>query len=93
MNTELLANQLVLIDTPTDQKTLYSRVWKTTTTPDIAIATGNMQKIAKNRSHKRLGCSNREPGSLTLGKVIIVQKHYPEVGTIRKPPENSLISA
>ena len=43
----IVSNRLVLINAPTDPPTFYSRVWKTTSTPDIAIVTDNIQKIAK----------------------------------------------
>ena len=43
---------------PTDPPTFYSRVWKTTSTPDIAIATDNIQKIAKREVSEQLGGSD-----------------------------------
>ena len=50
----IVSNRLVLINTPTDPPTFNSRVWKTTSTPDIAIATDNIQKIAKEKSVSNL---------------------------------------
>ena len=43
-NTE---NRLILINKPDDPDTLYSRTWRTTSTPDLAIATDDLQGIAE----------------------------------------------
>ena len=64
----IVSNRLVLINTPTDPPTFYSRVWKTTSTPDIAIATDNIQKIAKREVSEQLGGSDHKPVILTLAK-------------------------
>ena len=66
----IVSNRLVLINTPTDPPTFYSRVWKTTSTPDIAIATDNIQKIAKREVSEQLGGSNHKPVILTLAKQV-----------------------
>ena len=62
----IISNRLVLINTPTDLPTFYSRVWKTTSTPDIAIATDNIQEIAKREVSEQLGGSDHKPVILTL---------------------------
>ena len=64
----IVSNRLVLINTPTDPPAFYSRVWKTTSTPDIAIATDNIQKIAKREVSEQLGGSDHKPVILTLAK-------------------------
>ena len=64
----IVSNHLVLINTPTDPPTFYSRVWKTTSTPDIAIATDNIQKIAKREVSEQPGGSDHKPVILTLAK-------------------------
>ena len=56
----IVSNRLVLINTPTDPPTFYSRVWKATSTPDIAIATDNIQKIAKREVSEQLGGSDHK---------------------------------
>ena len=66
----IASNRLVLINTPTDPPTFYSRVWKTTSTPDIAIATDNIQKIAKREVSEQLGGSDHKPVILTLAKQV-----------------------
>ena len=50
--------------------TFYSRVWKTTITPDIAIATNNIQKIAKREVSDQLGGSDHKPEILTVAKQV-----------------------
>ena len=66
----IVSNRLVLINTPTDPPTFYSRVWKTTSTPDIAIATDNIQKITKREASEQLGGSDHKPVILTLAKQV-----------------------
>ena len=66
----IVSNRLVLINTPTDPPTFYSRVWKTTSTPDIAIATDNIQKTAKREVSEQLGGSDHKPVILTLAKQV-----------------------
>ena len=66
----IVSNRLVLINTPTDPPTFYSRVWKTTSTPDIAIATDNIQKIAKREVSEQLRGSDHKPVILTLAKQV-----------------------
>ena len=66
----IVSNRLVLINTPTDPPTFYSRVWKTTSTPDIAIATDNIQKTAKREVSEQLGVSDHKPVILTLAKQV-----------------------
>ena len=48
----IVSNRLVLINTPTNPPTFYSRGWKTTSTPDIAIATDNNRLKRKRFKHK-----------------------------------------
>ena len=66
----IVLNRLVLINIPTDPPTFYSRVWKTKITPDIAIATDNIQKIAKRDVSVQLGGSDHKPVILTLAKQV-----------------------
>ena len=66
----IVSNHLVLINIPTDPPTFYSRVWKTTSTPDIAIATDKIQKIAKREVSEQLGGSDHKPVILTLAKQV-----------------------
>ena len=63
---------MVLINTPTGPPTFYSRsrVWKTTSAPDIAIATDSIQKTAKREVNEQLGGSDHKPVILTLAKQV-----------------------
>ena len=45
-------------------------MWKTASTPDIAIATDNIQKIAKREVSEQLGGSDHKPVILTLAKQV-----------------------
>ena len=54
-------NQLVLINKPDDDPSYYSRAWKTNSTPDLAIATDNIHKIAQREVCKQLGGSDHKP--------------------------------
>ena len=66
----IVSSCLVFINTPTDPPTFYSKVWKTTSTPDIAIATDNIQKTAKREVSEQLGGSDHKPVILTLAKQV-----------------------
>ena len=50
--------------------TFYSRVWRTASTSDIAIATDNIQKIAKRKVSEQLGGSDHKPVILTLAEQV-----------------------
>ena len=81
----IVSNRLVLINTPIDPPTFYSRVWKTTSTPDIAIATDNIQKIAEREVSEQLGGSDHKPVILTLAKQVNTNAgKMPQAGTTRR---------
>ncbi|KAK7101444.1 hypothetical protein V1264_019826 [Littorina saxatilis] len=67
----LIENQLVLVNKPDDPPTFYSRVWKKTSTPDLAIATDNVHKITKREVSEQLGGSDHRPTILTIAKQVI----------------------
>ena len=67
----VISNQLVLLNKPDDPPTFYSRVWKTTSTPDLAIATDNLQKMAEREVSEQLGGSDHKPVILTIAKQVI----------------------
>ena len=69
----IIANNLVLINNPDDQPTFYSRVWHTTSSPELALAIGDIQKIT----------SNRRPVILTLQNVIREVKLQPNWNYIK----------
>ena len=66
----IVSNRLVLFSTTTDPPTFYTRVWKTTSTPDIAIATDYIQKIAKREVSEQPGGSDHKPVILTLARQV-----------------------
>ena len=54
-------NRLILINKPEDPDTFYSRTWRTTSTPDLAIATDDVQGIAEREVSSQLGGSDHRP--------------------------------
>ena len=61
-------NQLVLINKPDDTDSYYSRTWRTTSTPDLAIATDDLHKISQREVCKQLGGSDHKPILISLEK-------------------------
>ena len=59
-------NRLILLNSPHDQPTFYSRAWRTTTTPDLAFCTEDMRNV-KREVGDPLGGSDHRPVFLTLG--------------------------
>ena len=51
-------NRLILINKPDDPDTFYSRTWRTTSTPDLAIAADDIQGIAEREVSSQLGGSD-----------------------------------
>ena len=56
----IITNQMVLINHPDDPHTYYSRAWRTTSCPDIAIATDDVAKITGHQV-EQLGGSDHKP--------------------------------
>ena len=57
----MVDNQLILISHPADPLTCYSRAWQTTSTPDLAMATGDIHKLTTRTVDKQLGGSDHLP--------------------------------
>ena len=53
-------NRLILINKPDDPDT-YSRTWRTTSTPDLVIATDDIQGISEREVSSQLGVSDHRP--------------------------------
>ena len=51
-----IVNSLILINRPDDQRTHLSRAWKTMSTPDLAIASEDIQKICDMEVYTQLTC-------------------------------------
>ena len=62
----MIENELVLINKPDDKPSFYSRAWRTTSTPDLAMATEDIQKRAVRVVHSQLGGSDHLPISLHI---------------------------
>ena len=54
-------NQLILINQPDDTHTFYSRAWRTTSTPDLALATDDIAKTTTRDVSSQLGGSDHKP--------------------------------
>jgi hypothetical protein len=59
-------NKLLLINKHDDKGTFYSRVWHTTTTPDVAFFSGNLEWDITRTVAKQLGGSDHRPVILTV---------------------------
>ena len=59
-------NQLILINDPTDIPTFYSRRWHSTTTPDLAFCTEDIQKNMTREVDHQLGGSDHRPVILSI---------------------------
>ena len=57
----IITNQMVLINHPDDPHTYYSRAWRTTSCPDLAIATDDVVKITQHHVEQQLGGSDHKP--------------------------------
>ena len=57
---------MVLINDPEDPPTFYSRRWMTTTTPDLAFASGNLAGKTKRKVLSQLGGSDHRPVLLSI---------------------------
>nr|KAG5705581.1 hypothetical protein BaRGS_034779 [Batillaria attramentaria] len=61
-----ISNQLILINKPEDPPTYYSRAWRTTSTPDLALATDDLHSIAQREVCDQLGGSDHRPVIITI---------------------------
>ena len=59
-------NNLTLINRPNDAPTIYSRVWHTTSIPDIALCTEDLHRIIEREVGNQLGGSDHRPVYLTI---------------------------
>ena len=65
----MMENLLILINKPDSEPTFYSRVWRTQSTPDLAIATEDIQRCAEREVMRQLGGSDHKPIIITIGKL------------------------
>ena len=62
----IITNQMVLINRPDEPHTYYSRAWRKTSCPDIAIATDDVAKTTKRHVEQQLGGSDHKPILLAI---------------------------
>ena len=75
----MIENSLIPINRPDDQPTCLSRAWKTLSTPDLAIASEDIQKICDREVYTQLEGSDHLPVLLkvTLTEQTTSQKKEP----------------
>ena len=87
----IVNNRLVLINTPTDPPTFFSRVWKTTSTPDIAITTDWNYKKADWKRFREL--TDIYTKSITFSKHIVSKTASNFNSTVLKAAKESFQEA
>nr|KAG5697608.1 hypothetical protein BaRGS_001033 [Batillaria attramentaria] len=65
----MMENQIVLINKPDDKPTCYSRAWKTSSTPDLAIATDDIHRLSTRAVSTQLGGSDHLPVTITISSI------------------------
>ena len=62
----IITSQMVLINRPDEPHTYYSRAWRKTSCPDLAIATDDVAKITKRHVEQQLEGSDHKPVLLVI---------------------------
>ena len=62
----IITSQMVLINRLDEPHTYYSRAWRKTSCPDIAIATDDVAKPTKRHMEQQLGGSDNKPVLLVI---------------------------
>ena len=57
----MIENWLTLVNKPDDEPTCFSRAWKTTSHPDLAIATDDLHRVCVKSVEDQLGGSDHRP--------------------------------
>ena len=70
-------HKLNLIDKPEDQQTFYSRQWRTTSTPDLAFCTDDLDGRINREVREQLGGSDHRPVLLTMSTYISCESTLP----------------
>ena len=70
-------NRLLLINSPSDQSTFYSRRWHTTPTPDIALCTEYLHGSIRREVGEHLGGSDHRPVFLKLNLGASTEATFP----------------
>ena len=64
----MVERNLILINSPEDPPTFYSRRWKSQSTPDIAIATEDIEQDTTRNVTNKLGGSDHKPVLIIISK-------------------------
>lgn len=72
----MIDNQLILLNKPDDKPSFYSRAKKTTSTPDLAVATEDIEKRTTRNVGNQLGGSDHLPITLHVADVSTVSEHH-----------------
>ena len=70
-------NRLLLINSPSDQPTFFSRRWHTTSTPDIALCTDDLHGSIRREVGEQLGGSDHQPVFLKINLGASTQTTFP----------------
>ena len=70
-------NHLLLINSPFDCPTFYSRRWHTTSTPDLALCTADIHKSLKREVGEQLGGSDHRPVFLHMNLGACTEATFP----------------
>ena len=66
MKNWITENRFILINKPDDPDTFYSLILRTTSTPDLAIATDDIQGIGEREVSSQLGGSGHRPDTISI---------------------------
>ena len=72
----MMENGLILINKPNDKPTCYSRAWKSSSTPDLAMATEDIQRLSTRTVHTQLGGSDHLPVTIELSNTLRTESTY-----------------
>ena len=79
MENWITENRLNLINRPDDPDTFYSQTRRTTSTPDLAIAIDDIQRIAERQVSSQLGGSDHRPVIISMKGVILLLLRSPAI--------------
>ena len=71
-------NRLLLINSPSDQPTFYSRQWHTTSSPDIALCTEDLHGSIRRELGEQLGGYDHRPVFLKLNLGASTEATFPQ---------------
>ena len=88
-------NRLLLINSPSDQPTFYSRRWHTTSTPHIALCTEDLHGSIRREVGEQIGGGDHRPVFLKLSlgastEATFPQWNYEASRTLFEPNQHSL---